>query len=275
MRFVDDAKIPAQPYPELREVLARFVSDITAELGDNLVGIYMVGSLAIGDFDLDSDVDFLVITKHELNEANTQHLPEIMTGIQHMGSYPANHLEGSFIPLADLNDPRIVGKKEFPYFDNGSTELEKTTHDNQWHVRWILLERGITLIGPKPETFLQPVPAAEIVNEMKVGMIRNVKEFGEEIDTPRCFWNSCFGQSFAVLTQCRKLQTLKTGTIQSKKTAAAWAKGVVEPRWVPLIEQAWQEREGVRFMEKIRLRADQALLDETLEFIKYTVSLIE
>ena len=275
MRFVDVSSIPTLPYPELREVLARFVSDISAELGDNLVGIYMVGSLAIGDFDLDSDVDFLVITKHELSEPNTRHLPQIMTGIQQMGSYPANHLEGSFIPLADLGDWQSVGSKDYFYFDNGSTELEKTTHDNQWHVRWVLRERGITLVGPAPQTFVQPVPASEIANEMRVGMIRNVKEFGDEIEHPRCFWNSRFGQSFAVLTQCRKLQTLKTGTVHSKKAAAAWAKGVVEPRWVPLIDQAWQEREGVRFMEKIRQRADQALLDETLEFIKYTVSLIE
>ena len=29
MPFVDDSRIPAQPYPELREVLARFVSDIS------------------------------------------------------------------------------------------------------------------------------------------------------------------------------------------------------------------------------------------------------
>jgi hypothetical protein len=275
MPFIDDSRIPTQPYPELREVLARFVSDISAELGDNLVGIYMVGSLAIGDFDLDSDVDFLVIMQHELSEQNQQRLPQIMTGIQQTGSYPANHLEGSFIPLADLNDWSIVGQKDFYYFDNGSTELEKTTHDNQWHVRQVLRERGITLVGPAPQTFVQPVPAGEVSNEMRAGMIRNVKEFGDEIDSPRCFWNSRFGQSFAVLTQCRKLQTLKTGTIQSKKAAAAWAKGVVEPRWVPLIVQAWQEREGVRFMEKIRQRAEQALLDETLAFIKYTVTLIE
>ena len=86
MPFIDDSRIPSQPYPELREVLARFVSDISVELGENLVGIYMVGSLAIGDFDLDSDVDFLAITKNELSEESTRHLQLIMTAIQQMGS---------------------------------------------------------------------------------------------------------------------------------------------------------------------------------------------
>jgi predicted nucleotidyltransferase len=55
----------------------------------------MVGSLVIGDFDFDSDVDFLVIMQHELSEANIKALPQIMTAIQQTGSYPANHLEGS------------------------------------------------------------------------------------------------------------------------------------------------------------------------------------
>ncbi len=78
-----------------------------------------------------------------------------------------------------------------------------------------------------------------------------------------------------MLTYCRKLLTLKTGEVRSKKAAAAWAKETLDPKWRTLIDQAWQERQGVRFMEKIRQRAEQALLDETLEFIKYTVSLIE
>jgi predicted nucleotidyltransferase len=275
MHFVDNARIPDLPYPELREVLTNFVNEISSELSNNLVGIYLVGSLAIGDFDLDSDVDFLVVTQGELTETNIKSLPEIQARIQKMDCYPAKHLEGSFICIDDLNNWQTVGEKEFYYFDNGSTELEKSNHDNQWHVRWILREHGIPLVGPEPETFMQPIPPAEIANEMKTAMLQNMKAFAEEIDRPRSFWNSRFGQSFTVLTYCRMLQTLQTGTVQSKKAAASWAKQTVDPKWVGLIDQAWEERQGVRFMEKIRQRAEQALLDETLEFIKYIVSLIE
>ena len=58
MTFRGDTKVPDRPYPELREVLNIFVNEITSELRENLVGIYLVGSIASGDFDLDSDVDF-------------------------------------------------------------------------------------------------------------------------------------------------------------------------------------------------------------------------
>ena len=61
--------VPTTPYPELPWVLGELVAGVRAELADNLVGVYLVGSLATGDFDRDSDVDFLVVTRHELSAA--------------------------------------------------------------------------------------------------------------------------------------------------------------------------------------------------------------
>ncbi len=274
-KIPDDISIPRHPYPELREVLHVFVNEITAELAKNLVGVYLVGSLATGDFDLDSDIDFLVVTKTELTETNIKSLQEIQLSIHAMDCYPAKHLEGSYITIADLRDWQTVGKKDLYYFDNGSTTFEQSTHDNKWHVRWILRERGITLIGQTPEQFMSPIPISELSNEIKSAMHQNMKAFEDEIDGPLSFWSSRFGQSFAVLTYCRMLHTLHTGTVQSKKAGAKWAKQFVEPKWINIIDQAWKERQGVRFLVKIRQRAKQALLDETLAFMKYAVGQID
>jgi predicted nucleotidyltransferase len=54
-------KIPRVPYPELPSVLGELVAGVESVLASNLVGVYLVGSLATGDFDLDGDVDFLVV----------------------------------------------------------------------------------------------------------------------------------------------------------------------------------------------------------------------
>jgi len=54
-----------------------------------------------------------------------------------------------------------------------------------------------------------------------------------------------------------------------------WAKQFVDSKWVRLIDQAWHEREGVRFGVKIGQRAELALLHETQEFIKYAVTQID
>jgi hypothetical protein len=272
MKLLDDEKIPAQPYPELREVLNLFAEGITAELKENLVGIYMVGSLATGDFDMDSDVDYLVVTKTELTEADMKPLQDIQIKIHAMDCYPAKHLEGSYISISDLKDWSAVGKKKLFYFDNGSTTVEQTTHDNKWHVRWVFRERCITLVGQKPETIMPAIPTKELINEVRTSMLQHVEIFQAEINSPLGFCNSRFGQSFFVLTYCRMLHTLHTGTVQSKKAGMIWAKKHVDPEWVKIIDQAWNEREGVRFCVKIGQQAEQTLLDETLEFMKYAVS---
>lgn len=272
VKFPDDTKIPDHPYPELQQVLNLFVDEISAALRENLVGIYLVGSIASGDFDLDSDVDFIVVTQTDLTEADMKPLQDIQIKIHAIDYYPAKHLEGSYISLSDLNDWSTVGQKKLYYFDNGSTTYEQSTHDNQWHVRWILRERGITLVGPKPGTILKPIPVNEMLNEIKRTMLQVLKLFQDEINRPLSFGNSRFGQSFTVLTYCRMLHTLHTGTVQSKKAGAKWAKEFVDPKWIKLIDQAWKEREGVRFMVKIHQRAEQPLLYETLEFITYAVT---
>jgi hypothetical protein len=106
-------------------------------------------------------------------------------------------------------------------------------------------------------------------------MLQVLKFFQDEINRPLSFWNSRFGQSFAVLTYCRMLHTLHTGTVQSKKAGMQWAKQFVDPKWIKIIDQAWKEREGVRFGAKIGQRAELTLLYETLEFIKYAVAQID
>jgi hypothetical protein len=156
---------------------------------------------------------------------------------------------------------------------NGSTTIEQSTHDNKWHVSWVLRERGITLIGQDPRTLLGPIPSNELSNEIKMAMLQRMDVFEQEINRPLSFCNSRFGQSFFVLTYCRMLHTLYTRTIQSKRAGMKWAKQFVDPKWTKLIEQAWKEREGVRFGAKIGQRAEQSLLYETLEFMKYAVTL--
>ena len=89
MEFIDDTRIPNHPYPELWEVLQIFVTEIKAELAENLIGIYLVGSLASGDFDLDSDVDFLIVTNTELAETNIRSLQDTQVKVHDIDCYPA------------------------------------------------------------------------------------------------------------------------------------------------------------------------------------------
>ena len=267
--------IHSEVYPELASVLQQFVASVQNALGSNFIGAYLVGSLATGDFDLDSDVDLLILTKAELGDAELRALQTIHVDIHALGCYPAEHLEGSYLSADLLNRADLVGVEPLWYVDNGSTSLERSIHDNQWHVRWILRERGITIIGPDPKTLLDPVPTGALRSEAVAAIQELESRFVAEIDRPLGWFNTRFGQSFAALTCCRMLQTCKTGIVQSKLSGVKWAEQSLDPAWCELIRKAWIERMGVRFGDKVRQPAQTSLLYETAKFIAYAQSLAE
>jgi hypothetical protein len=61
-------QIPIEPYPGLHVILEKFTLGAQNALAENFVGAYLIGSLATEDFDLDSEIDFLILTNTELNE---------------------------------------------------------------------------------------------------------------------------------------------------------------------------------------------------------------
>ncbi len=262
-------RIPNEPYPELRLVLEKFVGGVQGAVNANFVGVYLVGSLATGDFDHDSDIDFLVVTNEELTDAQVQSLRAMHLGLHGLGCYPAQHLEGSYIPRDLLNRADCVGMRALWYIDNGSTVLERSVHDNKWHVRWILRECAITLSGPDPKVLVQPVLPEALLREMQVSVEKLRSDFVAEIGKPRGWFNTRFAQSFTVLTCCRMLHTLQSGEVRSKLSAVKWAERSLDAEWHTLIRQAWAKREGVRFGVKVRQLADTERLEETARFIAY------
>jgi Aminoglycoside adenylyltransferase, C-terminal domain/Nucleotidyltransferase domain len=262
-------RIPHKPYPELFPVLERFTVGVQNALMKNFVGAYLVGSLATGDFDLDSDIDFLIVTDAELIEAEIRSLQALHIEIHDLECYPAKHLEGSYISRSLLSRTDLVGMQPLWYVDNGSTLLERSVHDNRWHVRWILRECAITLAGPNPGTLLPPVSMDALHSEMLASIEKLRTQFLAEIDKPPAYFNTRFGQSFAVLTCCRALHTLHSGAVQSKLSSVQWAERSLAPEWHELIHQAWAERQGVRSGMKVRQPADEKLLLETLRFLAY------
>src|SRR5262245_61749859 len=115
---------PSQPtpYPDLNGVLLEFVTSTQAILGDNFIAAYLQGSFAIGDFDEDSDVDFLVAIQDKLSEADLAALQANHARLYRLESPWAQHLEGSYVPKDALRRYEPPGR-EFFFLDNGSQQL--------------------------------------------------------------------------------------------------------------------------------------------------------
>jgi hypothetical protein len=150
-------QIPIEPYPGLHVILEKFTLGAQNALAENFVGAYLIGSLATEDFDLDSEIDFLILTNTELTEPQLRSLQAFQVEIYGLGCYPARHLEGSCVGRGLLAQADLVGVQPLWHVDNGNTLLQCSVHDNRWHVRWILRERAITLMEPSPETLMPPV----------------------------------------------------------------------------------------------------------------------
>jgi predicted nucleotidyltransferase len=89
-------------FPELDAVLAQLVAGLRATLGDNLVGVYLQGSFAIGNADEHSDVDFLVVIERELTEDEQRALQALHERLFQLPTHWAQHLEGSYVPRDQL-----------------------------------------------------------------------------------------------------------------------------------------------------------------------------
>lgn len=84
------------PYPELNSVLRDLVDSVQTVLSNNFVGAYLQGSFAVGDFDLHSDVDFIIVTEEELSQVEVQALQILHEHIYCIDIPWAQHLEGFY-----------------------------------------------------------------------------------------------------------------------------------------------------------------------------------
>src|SRR5438067_9969402 len=111
-------KLFPTPYPELNRVLRDLVDSVQAVLSTNFVGAYLQGSFAVGDFDLHSDVDFIVVIAEELSDDQVGALQATHERVYCLDSPWAQHLEGSYFPKKVLRDlaERV---KNLWYLDRG------------------------------------------------------------------------------------------------------------------------------------------------------------
>ncbi|HET6382529.1 MAG TPA: aminoglycoside adenylyltransferase domain-containing protein [Armatimonadota bacterium] len=252
------------PDAPLNSVLQDLVTSVQAILGDNFIGAYLQGSFAIGDWDYDSDVDFIIALDHDVNEAELPALQAMHGRIYDGDSNWAKHLEGSYFPKEILRraDP---AKSELYFLDNTFRELIRSNHCNTLVVRWAVRERGIVLAGPDPRELIDPVSADDLRQEVMVTM----REWAQQLfANPEQMDNRWF-QPYAVLSYCRMLHTLETGTIESKLAGARWAAGALDSRWTGLIERAWADRPDPSW--KVRQKANPDDLKSTIDFIRYAL----
>lgn len=250
------------PFPEVNAILQELLKDVQSILGSHFIGMYLEGSLTGSDFDQDSDIDFVVVTDDNVSENNYLALQAMHERINLMETWCAINLEGSYISQYALrrHDPNHA---HHPNIERGNGErLKMVYHDETWIIhRYILRERGITLIGTAPKTLIDPI----LPNELRRAMLPTLHGWATQIlNNPNEIIRRGY-QSLTVLSLCRILYTLQFDDIVSKAKAAKWVKETLDEKWNALIDRAWVGRHSPR------LEASTDDINQTLDFIRYTL----
>ncbi|MCK6578880.1 MAG: DUF4111 domain-containing protein [Anaerolineae bacterium] len=250
-------------FSEVNRLLDPLREGVQGILGDHLVGIYLTGSLATGDFNADSDVDVLIVTEQTLSEAAFLALQVLHECLIASGEPFAAEIEASYIPRAALrrHDP---GDSYHPRIERGPAErLTWVEHHTDWVVhRWVAREYGVIVTGPPPKTLIDPVSP----EDLRQGVSELIRFWWEPmIDHPAQLEHLGY-RAYAAVTMCRMIYTLHTGAVASKPAAVRWviARGGehLSDRlncWSDLLERALV----------YQLRADD--LDTVLDLMRLTV----
>jgi hypothetical protein len=261
------------PYPALDAALNDHALSIQQALGTNFLGEYLQGSLAIGDFDLTSDVDLIVVTREDLTEREVAQVQDAHNRTYDQDNRWVKRLEYSFFPLSVLRRPgspytdagvRAHGS-DLWYFDNGSRTIQRSDHDNTLVVRWTVREKGVVVMGPNPAHLLDPIPADRLRREIRNTLVG----WGQELLQDPGRYENRFSQSYLVLNFCRMLHDLSEGRISSKLAGVTWAKSKLDTRWIPLIDYCWRERQDTTI--SVHQAADPAVYRQTLQFVGYAI----
>ena len=199
----------AVPYPEY---LAELVDRLRAVAGERLVGAWLVGSAALGDFDpARSDLDVQAVTAERLSRverrlivetASHEALPCPVRGLE-LVLYAREEL---MVPAYELN------------LNTGPRMERRVSYDAGEEPRfWFVLdlaisrEHGIPLAGPPSRDVIPELPRATVLEALREALTWYAGEGGDEAQT--------------VLAACRAWAWASDGVWRSKGEAADWARG--------------------------------------------------
>lgn len=233
-------------------------------LTQNLVGLYVHGSLAFGCFEWTrSDVDFIAVVKRPLSTDTKLRLLDALVSL--LPDSPPKGLEMSVV-LECACRPFVYPTPYELHFSNdwlgrwranplmlcdteGRTDRDLAAHFT------VIRAAGLALCGAPIADVFSPVPRADYLDSilLDVGSAReDVRE----------------NYAYVVLNLCRVLAYLKTGDVLSKQAGGRWALAAL-PRWQGVVRPAlsWyagaplnapDERESAAFCEEMLSQIEAA-----------------
>jgi len=219
---VPDQTLASTRWPYVAEPVTaqvfRLVEGFQQILGQDLLAVYLHGSLALGGFrPPGSDIDLLVLTQSPLGASASRALAELALA-QSLKPCP---LEFHVLCLPELTPWQHPAPFAFHYSEAWRERVARALACPGWedgggrdpdlaaHLMVTRL-RGVPLVGPPPEQLLPGIPATDFLQSVLGDLRWALSRFERD-------------PVYAVLNACRVLAFLCDGTVLSKEEAVPWA----------------------------------------------------
>ncbi|HKG24951.1 MAG TPA: aminoglycoside adenylyltransferase domain-containing protein [Thermomicrobiales bacterium] len=246
---------------QVNDVIETLRTGMHDVLGDKLLGLYLFGSLVIGDFDpATSDIDLLAVLDDDVDDREFGALRELHDEFARNHPTWDDRIEVRYASVAALRDVTTRARRVVVISPGEPFHHTETRKD--WVINlYTVQERGVTVDGRPPRDVVPPISR---------------EDFAEAIEEHARLWRTWVDevqsqkdQAYAILTLCRTLYAHTNGDPTTKLGAAEWTQGVL-PEWAPLIRRAvewrrfpWLERDG-----------PSATLAETRRFVETVLALV-
>jgi Domain of unknown function (DUF4111) len=234
----DDVDVPT---PEIVVFGDQVAGVLAGLLGDDLVGVYFVGSVALGGYVTgESDADIAAVSRSKLSEGQKRSVAGALVDVSAV--CPARGVEFTLY-RRDVVRSAPTGA-DFEVNANGgprmptAVHVDATSEEGFWYVldRAIAHRSGVVITGPPPRTVFADVPRRSLLEAMSASMA----------------WHRAHEKAtfYSVLNACRAWRFAEDDVLGSKLEGARWAR----TRWpdTDVIDAALALRRG-----------EQAALDES------------
>jgi predicted nucleotidyltransferase len=230
--------------PDVSALIVALLAGLREALGDNLLGVYPRGSLALGDFDPGySDVDVLVVTQQRVSEGEFAALAALHDRLRTLPNRYAEALEAAYIDAESVR--RFVPGQRHPTITSHDP-FRWERHDGNWVLdRWQTRQSGIAWYGPDPRTVIDEISDADLREAARVRILewaqwaQAVPERDQAWIAERCH------QAYVIETMCRALHALSHPGLATKPQAVAWAFETLPDPWLDLLRRSryWRMEE--------------------------------
>lgn len=227
---------------DVQAQIKRLIEGFRLQLAENLIGIYLHGSLAMGCFNpLRSDIDLLVITHRRMSLETKRNLAEFILD----ASLNPSRIEISFLRHGDLHPWHYPAPFDFHYSEDWRKDFERALNDDSWkewnavqpfdedlagHIN-VLNHRGVCLYGQMINDVFPKIPRQDFIASI-LDDVLNAK-FGLEaiLQNP----------VYVVLNACRTLAFLRTERVMSKSEGGVWALTMLPEELHQIVADALEE----------------------------------